>query len=42
MKWEVLIGKFFSEAQLLQVAPAYQLETDWLKAQSPLSHKGGL
>ncbi|MFM9113872.1 MAG: Asp-tRNA(Asn)/Glu-tRNA(Gln) amidotransferase subunit GatA [Polynucleobacter victoriensis] len=37
-----LIGNYFSEAQLLQVAHAYQLETDWHKAQSPLSQKGGL
>ena len=37
-----LIGNYFSEAQLLQVAHAYQLETDWHKAQSPFSQKGGL
>jgi aspartyl-tRNA(Asn)/glutamyl-tRNA(Gln) amidotransferase subunit A len=37
-----LIGNYFSEAQLLQVAHAYQLETDWHKAQSPFSKKGGL
>jgi aspartyl-tRNA(Asn)/glutamyl-tRNA(Gln) amidotransferase subunit A len=37
-----LIGNYFSEAQLLQLAHAYQLETDWHQAQSPFAKKGGV
>lgn len=37
-----LIGNYFSEAQLLQLAHAYQLETNWHQAQSPFAKKGGV
>ena len=37
-----LIGNYFSEAQLLQLAHAYQLETDWHLAQAPFAKKGGV
>ena len=37
-----LIGNYFSEASLLQVAHAYQLETDWHQQQSPFAKKGGV
>jgi aspartyl-tRNA(Asn)/glutamyl-tRNA(Gln) amidotransferase subunit A len=36
-----LIGNYFSEASLLQVAHAYQQETDWHKTLSPFAMKGG-
>jgi aspartyl-tRNA(Asn)/glutamyl-tRNA(Gln) amidotransferase subunit A len=36
-----LIGNYFSEAALLQVAHAYQQETNWHQAQSPFAVKGG-
>jgi aspartyl-tRNA(Asn)/glutamyl-tRNA(Gln) amidotransferase subunit A len=36
-----LIGNYFSEAALLQVAHAYQQETTWHQAQSPFAAKGG-
>lgn len=36
-----LIGNYFSEAALLQVAHAYQQETNWHQAQSPFVVKGG-
>jgi aspartyl-tRNA(Asn)/glutamyl-tRNA(Gln) amidotransferase subunit A len=36
-----LIGNYFSEASLLQVAHAYQQETDWHKSPSPFVKKGG-
>lgn len=36
-----LIGNYFSEANLLQVAHAYQQETDWHKTPSPFAMKGG-
>ena len=36
-----LIGNYFSEAALLQVAHAYQQETNWHQAQSPIAVKGG-
>ena len=36
-----LIGNYFSEANLLQVAHAYQQETDWHKTLSPFAMKGG-
>ena len=36
-----LIGNYFSEASLLQVAHAYQQETDWHKSSSPFAKKGG-
>jgi len=36
-----LIGNYFSEAALLQVAHAYQQETNWHQAQSPFAAKGG-
>ena len=31
-----LLGKPFAEAQLLQIADAYEQSTDWHKAQPPL------
>jgi aspartyl-tRNA(Asn)/glutamyl-tRNA(Gln) amidotransferase subunit A len=37
-----LIGNYFSEAALLQVAHAYQQETNWHQAQSPFVVKGGV
>ena len=37
-----LIGNYFSEAQLLQLAHAYQLETNWHQAQSLFAKKGGV
>jgi aspartyl-tRNA(Asn)/glutamyl-tRNA(Gln) amidotransferase subunit A len=36
-----LIGNYFSEASLLQVAHAYQQETDWHTTLSPFAMKGG-
>jgi aspartyl-tRNA(Asn)/glutamyl-tRNA(Gln) amidotransferase subunit A len=36
-----LIGNYFSEASLLQVAHAYQQETDWHQTLSPFAKKGG-
>jgi aspartyl-tRNA(Asn)/glutamyl-tRNA(Gln) amidotransferase subunit A len=36
-----LIGNYFSEAALLQVAHAYQQETNWHQAQPPFVVKGG-
>jgi aspartyl-tRNA(Asn)/glutamyl-tRNA(Gln) amidotransferase subunit A len=36
-----MIGNYFSESSLLQVAHAYQLETDWHKSLSPFAMKGG-
>jgi aspartyl-tRNA(Asn)/glutamyl-tRNA(Gln) amidotransferase subunit A len=36
-----IIGNYFSEAALLQVAHAYQQETNWHQAQSPFAVKGG-
>jgi aspartyl-tRNA(Asn)/glutamyl-tRNA(Gln) amidotransferase subunit A len=36
-----LIGNYFSESRLLQVAHAYQLETDWHQQQSSFAKKGG-
>ena len=36
-----LIGNYFSEASLLQVAHAYQQETGWHKTLSPFAMKGG-
>lgn len=36
-----LIGNYFSEASLLQVAHAYQQETDWHATLSPFATKGG-
>ncbi|MEO0047383.1 MAG: hypothetical protein RLZZ410_342 [Pseudomonadota bacterium] len=37
-----LIGNYFSEASLLQVAHAYQQETDWHQTLSPFAKKGGV
>jgi aspartyl-tRNA(Asn)/glutamyl-tRNA(Gln) amidotransferase subunit A len=37
-----LIGNYFSEAALLQVAHTYQQETTWHQAQSPFAVKGGV
>lgn len=37
-----MIGNYFSESSLLQVAHAYQQETDWHKTLSPLAMKGGV
>jgi aspartyl-tRNA(Asn)/glutamyl-tRNA(Gln) amidotransferase subunit A len=36
-----MIGNYFSESSLLQVAHAYQQETDWHKTLSPFAMKGG-
>lgn len=36
-----MIGNYFSESNLLQVAHAYQLETDWHKTLAPFVTKGG-
>lgn len=36
-----LIGNYFSEASLLQVAHAYQMETDWHQRLSPVAQEGG-
>ncbi|QWD79728.1 Asp-tRNA(Asn)/Glu-tRNA(Gln) amidotransferase subunit GatA [Polynucleobacter sp. MWH-Spelu-300-X4] len=36
-----LIGNYFSEASLLQLAHAYQMETDWHQRLSPAAQKGG-
>jgi aspartyl-tRNA(Asn)/glutamyl-tRNA(Gln) amidotransferase subunit A len=36
-----LIGNYFSESRLLQVAHAYQLDTDWHQQQSSFAKKGG-
>jgi aspartyl-tRNA(Asn)/glutamyl-tRNA(Gln) amidotransferase subunit A len=36
-----MIGNYFSESSLLQVAHAYQLETNWHKSLSPFAMKGG-
>ena len=37
-----MIGNYFSESSLLQVAHAYQQETDWHKTLSPFAMKGGV
>ena len=37
-----MIGNYFSEASLLQIAHAYQQETDWHKTLSPFAMKGGV
>ena len=37
-----LIGNYFSEARLLQLAHAYQMETDWHMRLSPAAAKGGV
>jgi aspartyl-tRNA(Asn)/glutamyl-tRNA(Gln) amidotransferase subunit A len=37
-----LIGNYFSEARLLQLAHAYQMETDWHMRLSPVVEKGGV
>jgi aspartyl-tRNA(Asn)/glutamyl-tRNA(Gln) amidotransferase subunit A len=36
-----LIGNYFSEASLLQLAHAYQMETDWHQRSSPAAQEGG-
>jgi aspartyl-tRNA(Asn)/glutamyl-tRNA(Gln) amidotransferase subunit A len=36
-----MIGNYFSEARMLQVAHAYQQETDWHLQQSPIAKEGG-
>jgi aspartyl-tRNA(Asn)/glutamyl-tRNA(Gln) amidotransferase subunit A len=36
-----LIGNYFSEASLLQLAHSYQMETDWHQRLSPAAQKGG-
>ena len=36
-----MIGNYFSEARMLQVAHAYQQETDWHLRRSPVAKEGG-